>query len=51
MKNPKQKPNSKKKDQGRECQPELCPSAQRELYLEHLMDMTLGVLDRGLRKN
>ncbi|MCA9483688.1 MAG: hypothetical protein KC553_08150 [Nitrospina sp.] len=50
MKDPKPKANSRKKEHPQLSQAKLCPTTRRDLYLEHLMGMTVGLLGHELQK-
>ncbi len=51
MKDHKQKPNNKKPQNRQTLVSGVDQKNHQEMYLEHLMRMTVGVLDRGFQKS
>ncbi len=50
MKEHKQKPNNKKPQNRQTLASGAGQKNHQDMYLEHLMQMTVGVLDRGFQK-
>lgn len=50
MKEQKTRNQTTKKDRPQASRPEMNSNTRRELYLEHLMGMTVGLLGSGLNK-
>ncbi len=51
MKNQKTKQNPEKRLNSQQMTLHTNPENRQELYLQHLMEMTVGLLDRGFHKN